>query len=90
MNANNPLQYRQIDTRSSEGIQGGIWPAPPEASNSVQFFVTVEDVQAIVKQAELLGAKLLIGPTTLPEGDEMAILLDPQQMSFGIWKPKRK
>ena len=34
-------------------------------------------IQAIVKQAEVLGAKLLIGPSTLPE--EMAVLLDPQQ-----------
>ena len=29
--ANNPMGYRRIDTGSSDGIQGGIWPAPPQA-----------------------------------------------------------
>ena len=86
--ASNPLGYRQIDTRSSAGIQGGIWPAPPEASNFVQLFVTVGDVKATVRKAEEMGAKTVVGPTILPEGDEMAVLVDPQQMSFALWKPK--
>ena len=88
VNGSNPLGYRQIDTKASVGIQGGIWPAPPEGSSFVQLFVKVDDVLSSVKKAEALGAKLLIGPTTLPEGDEMAVLLDPQGMSFGIWKHK--
>jgi uncharacterized protein len=83
---NNPLGYRQIDTGSKEGIQGGIWPAPPQAPNFVQLFVAVEDVGASVKKAEELGAKLLIPPTQLPDGDEMAVLHDPQGMSFGVWR----
>jgi predicted enzyme related to lactoylglutathione lyase len=88
VSANNPLEYRQIDTGSTVGIQGGIWPAPSQSPNFVQLFVTVDDVSASVKKAEEMGAQLLVPPTTLPEGDEMAILLDPQQMSFGVWKPR--
>ncbi len=86
VDANNPLGYRRIDTGSNEGIQGGIWPAPPQALNFVQFFVAVDDVKASVKRAEELGAKLLIPPTVLPEGDEMAVLHDPQGMSFSVWR----
>jgi predicted enzyme related to lactoylglutathione lyase len=52
----------------------------------VQFFVAVEDVRDSVQRAEQLGAKLLIPPTMLPEGDEMAVLHDPQGMSFGLWQ----
>ena len=82
--ADNPMGYRQIDTGSKDGIPGGIWPAPPQSPNFVQLFVKVDDVTASVKKAEGLGAKLLIPPTTLPEGDEMAVLLDPQGMSFAM------
>lgn len=90
LSADNPLGYRQIDTKSSIGIQGGIWPAPPGGSNFVQLFVTVDDVKATVRKAEEMGAKVAIAPTMLPEGDEMAVLVDPQQISFGVWKSKRR
>ena len=33
-----------------------------------------------------LGAKVLIPPTMLPEGDEMAVLHDPHGMSFAVWR----
>lgn len=86
VNADNPLGYRQIHTGSAEGIQGGIWPAPPQAPSFVQLFVTVESVGAAVAKAEGLGARVLIPATVLPEGDEMAVLHDPQGMSFAIWR----
>jgi predicted enzyme related to lactoylglutathione lyase len=86
IDADNPLGYRQIDTGSKEGIQGGIWPAPPQAPNFVQLFVAVEDVGASVRKAEELGAKLLIPPMQLPGGDEMAVLHDPQGISFAVWR----
>jgi predicted enzyme related to lactoylglutathione lyase len=88
VNADNPMAYRKIDTGSSEGIQGGIWPSPPEAPNFVQIFIGVDDVTSAVKKAEELGERMLIPPTKLPEGDEMAVLLDPQGMSFAVWRRK--
>lgn len=84
IDANNPMGYRQIDTGSKEGIQGGIWPAPPQSSNFVQLFMRVANVAEAVKQAQELGAKLLIPPTVLPGGDEMAVLHDPQGMPFAV------
>jgi hypothetical protein len=86
VDANNPMGYRRIHTGSAEGIQGGIWPAPPQAPNFVQLFMAVEDVGAALKRAEELGAKTIIPATTLPEGDEMAVMLDPQGMSFALWR----
>jgi hypothetical protein len=84
--ADNALGYRQIDTGSKLGIQGGIWPAPPQAPDFVQLFVTVADVKAAVEKAHGLGAKTLIPPTVLPEGDEMAVLNDPSGLSFAVWR----
>ena len=86
ISANNPMGYRQIDTGSKEGIQGGIWPAPPQAPEFVQLFISVADVKASVAEAQKLGAKVLIPATMLPEGDEMAVLHDPQGMSFAVWR----
>src|SRR5690242_1732800 len=88
IDADNPMGYRRIDTGSTEGIQGGIWPAPPQAPTFVQFFVGVDNVGAAVQKAVGLGAKVLIPATVLPEGDEMAVMLDPQGMSFAVWRRK--
>lgn len=88
VNDDNPLGCRQINTGSEEGIQGGIWPAPPQAPNFVQLFVAVPDLRASVKKAEEMGAKTVIPATMLPEGDEMAVLLDPQGMAFALWRRK--
>jgi uncharacterized protein len=86
IDANNPLGYRRIETGSKEGIQGGIWPAPPQSPNFVQLFVAVEDMKRAVQKAEGLGAKVLIPPTALPEGDELAVLQDPHGMPFAVWR----
>ena len=86
IDADNPMGYRRIDTGSPQGIQGGIWPAPPQAPVFTQLFIGVDDVTASVQRAVELGAKLLIPPTTLPEGDEMAVLHDPLGMSFALWR----
>ena len=83
--ADNPLGYRQIDTGSSRGIQGGIWPTPPEANGFVQLFVEVDDVAAHFARAQQLGAKPVVPPQKLPQGDELAILMDPQGISFGLF-----
>ena len=86
VSANNPMGYREIQTGSTEGIQGGIWPAPPQSPDFVQLFTAVEDVVKCAAQAEALGAKLLIPPMALPDGGMMAVLHDPQGMSFGLWQ----
>jgi uncharacterized protein len=89
INTNNALGYRVVDTCSEEGASGGIWPAPPGASSFVQLFVEVEDVAATVLAATRLGAKVLVPPQKLPDGDEMAILHDPEGIPFGVTRSVR-
>jgi len=86
VDAGNAMGYRRIDTGSTEGIQGGIWPAPPGAPNFVQLFIAADDVATSAAKAQQMGAKLLIPATKLPDGDEMAVLLDAQGMPFAICK----
>jgi predicted enzyme related to lactoylglutathione lyase len=86
VDAGNPMGYRRINTESAEGIQGGIWPAPPQTPTFAQLFIAVDDVAVAAKKAQELGAKLIIPATKLPDGDEMAVLLDPQGLSFAVCK----
>jgi uncharacterized protein len=86
INTDNALGYREINTGTTEGIQGGIWPAPPEASTFTQLFIVVEDLEAKSAAAQALGAQTLIPPTVLPDGGAVSILLDPTGMPFAIWR----
>ena len=81
ISAENAMSYRQIETG---GIPGGIWPAPPEGHGMVQFFVGVPDVATALGAAEAAGGKTLMPLQHLPDGDEMAILLDPEGIPFGL------
>jgi predicted enzyme related to lactoylglutathione lyase len=87
VNTNNALNYRMVDTASERGIDGGIWPAPPDAHAGVTLYVEVDDVQAYVAKATGLGGNVIIPPQMLPDGDEMAVLLDPEGLALGIFKP---
>ena len=68
------------------GVPGGIWPLPPDAPAMVQLFVGVPDVAAAVAQAQELGGQVIVPPQVLPDGDEMAILVDPDGVPFGVMK----
>jgi uncharacterized protein len=83
----NALGYRMVDTASGRGINGGVWPAPPEGHNLVQLFIDVDDVDAYVEKATALGATVIVPRTELPDGDALAIVLDPSGLSFGLHRP---
>jgi len=86
VNADNPLGYRQLNTGSERGIQGGIWPSPPDGHSFVQLFVEVDDVAATLDRAREMGGGMVIPPSKLPGGDEMAVMLDPEGIPVGLWK----
>jgi uncharacterized protein len=85
--ANNALNYRMVDTCSERGIDGGIWPAPPEGQSMVSLYVEVDNIGAYVSRAIKLGGKIVMPPQTLPDGDQMAIILDVEGIPFGLFKP---
>jgi predicted enzyme related to lactoylglutathione lyase len=89
IDADNPLGYRRIDTGSTRGIQGGIWPSPPEGHAFVQLFVEVDDVAGHVRKCQELGGTCVIPPQRLPEGEEMAVVLDREGIPVALWQPAR-
>lgn len=82
--ADNALGYRELKSGNKRGIDGGVWPAPPEAPTFVQLFVEVEDVDASIAKALERGAQVLVPKSALPDGDVMAVLRDPLGLSFGL------
>jgi predicted enzyme related to lactoylglutathione lyase len=77
-----------IDTGSDRGIGGGIWPAPQASQSFVQLFVAVDDVDEYLAKAEKRGGTVVIPKQVLPEGDEMAVLLDPEGVCVALAKEK--
>jgi predicted enzyme related to lactoylglutathione lyase len=88
IDSNNALGYRAVDTQSGRGINGGVWPSPPEGHNLVQLFVEVDDIDACIAKATALGASVIVPKSELPDGDALAIVLDPAGLSFGLYRPR--
>jgi predicted enzyme related to lactoylglutathione lyase len=86
--AGNALGYRVVETLNAKGIAGGIWPAPQGATSLVQLFIEVDNVETYVQQAVALGATVIVPTATLPDGDVMAVVLDPVGLPFGIVQRK--
>jgi predicted enzyme related to lactoylglutathione lyase len=87
----NAMGYRELRTGSmpTEPVDGGVWPSPPGQGPMCQLFIAVEDVQACVTKAEALGAKVIVPYSVLPDGDAMAVLMDPTGLPFGVCKLKK-
>ena len=88
VNDANAMGYRAIAAGGGKGVPGGIWPCPPEGHPLTQLFVETDDIAGTVEAAKLAGAKVLVPPQTLPDGDQMALILDPENQSIGIFKPR--
>lgn len=85
VSAANGLGYREIITGG--GVDGGIWPAPPGAPEAVQIYVAVDDIDAALEKAVELGGSVIMPKQVLPDGDAMALALDPLGRSFGLMTP---
>jgi len=88
VDANNALGYRIINTGSEHGINGGIWPSPPEGHSMVTLYIEVDDLGASVERATVLGGRTIIPPQKLPDGDEMAVITDPEGIPVGLFRPR--
>jgi hypothetical protein len=53
-------------------------------------YVKVDDVDATVKKAGNLGAKLLMPAMDIPDVGRIAVFEDPQGAALGIFKPARE
>lgn len=69
------------------GLAGHLVSLGHEPQHYTMFYVQVDDVAEAIAKAESLGGKKLVGPVTIPTGT-FAWIMDPQQNTIGLWKPK--
>jgi predicted enzyme related to lactoylglutathione lyase len=76
-------------TNSSVPI-GGVMPLPPEAGAPPHWlaYISSPDADATAKDAEALGAKVLVAPNDIPTVGRFAVLSDPQGALFAIFTPQ--
>ena len=84
VDARNKLGYRELKTGNGRGIDGGVWPGPSDGHDFVQLFVEVDDIDAAIAKAAKLGANVMVPKSALPDGDTIAILVDPAGLAFGL------
>jgi uncharacterized protein len=82
----NALGYRAVNG-AERGIGGGIWPLS-DGQAMVQLFVEVPDVDAALANAASHGANVVIPKQVLPDGDEMAVIADPEGIAWGLMRAR--
>ncbi len=82
----NALGYRAI-AAADGGIGGGLWPLS-DGQPMVQIFVAVADVDAALATAQAHGAHAIIPKQVLPDGDEMAVIADPEGIAWGLMRAR--
>jgi uncharacterized protein len=80
----NALGYRELSAGAGNGIDGGVWPGPQAKTGFVQLIIHVDNLDDCISRATRLGATVLVPKSTLPDGDTVAVLLDPLGVSFGV------
>jgi predicted enzyme related to lactoylglutathione lyase len=86
VSAANGLGYREVQTGGD--VDGGIWPVPAGAPEAVQIYVEVQDIDAVLVSVIELGGSVIMPKQLLPDGDAMALALDPLGRSFGLMTGK--
>ena len=83
VDADNPAGYGMVETGGDGGVPGGIFGGAD--TEYVSFYVQVPDLEARLRQAEKLGAKVVQPPTpTTPDGPTIAMVTDPEGHRIGI------
>jgi predicted enzyme related to lactoylglutathione lyase len=75
-----------IVSPEQNGTGGGIGAGPDGMSHQT-FYVSVDDVQAALDQAESLGGTKVMGPMEVPGGSTIGMFTDPEGHPIGVVTP---
>ncbi|MCD2194369.1 VOC family protein [Actinomycetospora endophytica] len=75
-------------SNEAPGIPGGVGGGPGFGPKAL-FYVSVEDVDASLAQAERLGGKRVFGPAVAPSGLVVGHFADPEGNLIGLAAPPR-
>ena len=74
--------------KNGNDMAGGLMKIPqPGCPAQWVGYVLVDDVDATAKKAVKLGGKVVLPPMDIPDVGRIAVLVDPQGATIGIFKP---
>lgn len=83
-----PMEYYEIETTASgdvTGINGGM--AQRESPQEVIVnYIDVPSIDEFLVKVEKLGGKILAPKMTVPEQGYVAVCLDTEENTFGLWQ----
>lgn len=85
INANNPMNYGMVDTKTGHGINGGIYQAPKDVP-FLTFYVRVDDLQKFLDKAVKLGGQAVVPPTPIPGFGSYAFIKDIDGNILGLFR----
>jgi predicted enzyme related to lactoylglutathione lyase len=87
IDANNPMAYGLVDTKSDHGIAGGI--ATGGGQRGVMVYIETDDVKGTLDRAVAAGAEPVMQPDVIPGLVELATFRDPEGNLLGLTKNLR-
>lgn len=80
-----PMGVYTFFGQKPEEMLGGMMVRPAEMPVSAWgHYVTVADLDASVAKAQDLGGRLIFGPSPIPGGGRIAMMMDPQGAAFNL------
>jgi len=83
IDANNTMNYGMVAKGGKGGIAGGINELP-SGKPFVTFYARVKSINAVLKKAKKLGAKVVMPRTVIPNMVTFAMFKDPEGNVIGI------
>lgn len=81
------MDYIMINV--GEGTGGGMMKNPvPGIPSHWLAYVLVDDIKAMTKKAESLGAQIVRDVTEVPDMGWFNMIIDPTGAAIGLWQPK--
>ncbi|MBV8519386.1 MAG: VOC family protein [Acidobacteria bacterium] len=81
------LNYRLVDTRAENGINGGITtPQDGPWPGNLALYIDVDDLDAYRAKIEAAGGTTLVPRMEIPNMGALALFEDPDRRVFGIWQ----
>jgi|SRR6516164_6237547 predicted enzyme related to lactoylglutathione lyase len=83
IDSNNPMRYGMVETGTPGGINGGVGLSQ-DGKNRVSVYIEVDDLDAILANAEKLGGKIILPSSQVPGGPRLAMFADPAGNISGL------
>jgi len=81
-----PIEYYLIETApEGKGVGGGMAKKEHPSQHPMNY-ILVESVDEYSKKVEKLGGKIIVPKQTLPGMGYLAVAIDPEGNTFGLWE----